>query len=129
GSPPPPPGFQVDASPPPISFDADFPPPPPGFHVGPPQDLLEDAWSSTRELPAAGLPPPPPPGFQLGAPPPPPPGFVVVPQPVSAGSLGGAAQAANGALGGHADGQPPVEDSTPGAFTPDFFARAGKRRS
>lgn len=133
--PPPPDGFASIAPPPPPpdGFASAPPPPPPGFgmvHAAAPQ--------------SDPAPPPPPPGFAAAAtPPPPPPGFGIAPPPppaeytrtdaeeptapqpatTSGGARSnGSGPSANGHRVEHGDSQQPF------AITPDFFARAGRRR-
>jgi hypothetical protein len=140
--PPPPPGFGFAAEP------TEPPPPPPGFGFAaepteppPPPPGFGFAAEPTE-------PPPPPPGFE---PPPPPPGFGASPDhdadPPPGFRVQAAAAPPNGPAGFSpgdfgADGpfgsgrrdreqahqQGSDEDETPPPITPDFFARAGRRR-
>ena len=158
GAPPPPPVDFLVGAPPPPGFTTD-PPPPPGFVLAVPrQGPTDDAWPPLHDLSAVGPPIDPPsddaplrpPGDLLGSgagsPPPPPPGFVVVGRrelhaPAAQGSME-AGQSERGrhstaptpeplqATGDDRDG--PVtedDDPPPPTISPDFFARAGRRRS
>ena len=133
--PPPPPGFTLVMHPapaPPVGFTGDFAPPPPAGLTG---NVA-----------------PPPPGDLLGSgaetPPPPPPGFVVVGRrelhaSATSGSTDvGVGQTERGrhstaptpeplqATGAGSDGTLTEDDDPPPPMiTPDFFARAGRRRS
>ncbi len=147
--PPPPIGFDLGAPPPPPP-----PPPPAGFHLGTPPPPPPPPPPAGFHLGAPPPPPPvappagsaPPPGF-TAAPPPPPAGFTVIrptePTRVSAslgqadfGSLAAATdprRGGQGAMNGSAEPNgrsagTEEEPSRPPAITPDFFARAGRRR-
>jgi hypothetical protein len=151
--PPPPPGFGATADvppPPPPGFsngaDAPLPPPPPGFGATADVPPPPPGFSSGGDVP-----PPPPPGFGATADvPPPPPGFSnggqgVQPAPGRPTAFG--ASIANDAKdvlaisnGAGPNGSTETEvvavgngngrgdDSPPPPITPDFFARAGRRR-
>ncbi len=146
-APPPPLGFTGDVAPPPppLGFTGDFAPPPPaGFtaDVPPPPPL-----GFTGDV----APPPPPLGFTgdvAPPPPPPPPGFVVVGRRelhASATSVSTDAGVGQSEPGRHSTAPTPEplqatgagsdgtltegDDSPPPTITPDFFARAGRRRS
>jgi hypothetical protein len=99
--PPPPPGFATASAP---------PPPPPGFAT------------------ASAPPPPPPPGFATAsAPPPPPPGFAEAPAPTGEAAV--VSHSGPSSNGHHVTGETgEAADAQPFAITPDFFARAGRRR-
>ena len=145
--PPPPLGFTGDVAPPPppLGFTVDVAPPPPPFgltgSVAPPPPPL----GFTGNVP-------PPPGDLLGSvappPPPPPPGFVVVGRRelhASATSVSTDAGVGQSEPGRHSTAPTPEplqatgagsdgtltedDDSPPPTITPDFFARAGRRRS
>jgi hypothetical protein len=122
--PPPPPGFASASSstatppPPPAGFAAASsspspPPPPPGF-------------ASASSSPAT--PPPPPVGFATASsPPPPPPGFAQAP--ASTGEAAVVGHSGPSSNGHHMTGETgEAEDAQAFAITPDFFARAGRRR-
>ncbi len=136
--PPPPVGFHVDAPP---------PPPPPGFRADttlPPSGVVGEAVQAEASVAVAPLGHPLPRlGFGLGAePPPPPPGYTIVrpAQPRTLDTLGGpegaisdeevsGVAAGDGTETAVEDGGPSGEDPEhPVVITPDFFARAGRRR-
>ena len=141
--PPPPPGFGFSLEP----TDAPPPPPPPGFGFGPDTaDQPPPGFGFSLE--PADQPPPPPPGFE---PPPPgaglgaspdhdadaPPGFRIQAAAVPPNGPAGFSPGDFGADGPFGSGrhdreqahqQGSDEDETPPPITPDFFARAGRRR-
>ncbi|MHB1553281.1 MAG: hypothetical protein ACYCZP_04975 [Acidimicrobiales bacterium] len=139
-APPPPPAPFQPPPPPPARAPLQPPPPPPGFVASAPPS------APTSVLPSA-VQPAPHPGLGIAPPPPPPPGFAVVrpTEPARASvSLGqtdlaapysatdprpGAEGAGSGSEEtGNRSGGSGEEPPRPPAITPDFFARAGRRR-
>lgn len=157
GEPPPlsapPPSAPPPPPPPPAGFRADVPPPPTGFRLGAPPAPAAPPGPAAPPPPAAPFPPTtpssgPPPPARLVTPPPPPPGFRIVQpaaprSPAPSGPHLSTNGQSNGQSNGRPDGSTPDEETEtrpfddprseeepprPPAITPDFFARAGRRR-
>ena len=141
--PPPPPGFGFAAEPEPADQP---PPPPPGFGFSPDHDAGAPpppptgfGFSPDHDA-GAPPPPPPPPGFGFAAEPEPadaPPGFRIQAAAVPPNGPAGFSPGDFGADGPFGSGRRDREqahepgsdeDETPPPITPDFFARAGRRR-